>query len=75
MNKPPKQRKKKGKEGETLNHESEGREGNYATRMPRHATLTKLVVQRKHNVRTWPVHAPKRHTAGQESAPHAHEQW
>ena len=53
--------------------ESGGKEGNqekrYATRTPRHATLTKLRVQRKHNVGTWPPHAPKRHTAGQESAP------
>ena len=52
--------------------ESGGREGNqekrYATGTPRHATLTKLRVQRKHNVGTWPPHAPKRHTAGQESA-------
>ena len=41
----------------------------YATRTPRHSTLTKLRVQRKHSVGTWPAHAPKRHTAGQESAP------
>ena len=52
MQKPLKQDKKKfkklkknpGKEGETLNQESGGREGNlekrYATRTPRHATLT-----------------------------------
>ena len=35
--------------------------------LERHAN--KLRVQRKHNVGTWPVHAPKRQTAGQESAP------
>ena len=53
----------------------QNQEKRYATGMPRHAMLTKLRVQRKHNVGTWPPHAPKRHTAGQESAPHAHEQW
>ena len=36
--------------------------------MPRHAMLTKLQVQCMHNVGTWPVHAPKQHTAGQGSA-------
>ena len=30
---------------------------------------TELCVQRKHNVGTWCAHAPKRHKAGQESAP------
>ena len=49
-------------------------EKRYATRTPRHATprhatLTKLRVQRKHNVGTWPAYAPKRHTAGRDSAP------
>ena len=71
-------RKKKNpkKEGETLNHESRGREENqekryttYTTRMPRHALLTKLRVHCKQNVGTWPVHVPKQHTTGQESAP------
>ena len=61
------------KEGETLNQKSRGREGNqekcYATRMPRHATLTKLRVHCKQNVGPWPAHAPKQHTTGQESAP------
>ena len=41
MHKPPKQEKNPGKEGENLNQESRGREGNqekcYATRMPCHA--------------------------------------
>ena len=46
----------------------QNREKPYATRTPRHSTLTKLRVQRKHNVGTWPAHAPKRHTTGQESA-------
>ena len=73
MNKPPKQGKKTEKKGETLNQESGGMEGNqekrYATRTPRHATLTKLRVQRKHNVGTWPAHALKRHTAERDSAP------
>ena len=40
-----------------------------ATLLERHATPRKLRVQRKHNVGTWPPHAPKRHTAGQETAP------
>ena len=53
----------------------QNQEKRYATGTPRHATLTKLWVQRKHSVGTWPPHAPRRHTAGQESAPHAHEQW
>ena len=48
--------KNTGTEGETLNQESGGREGNqekrYATRRSRHATLTKLRVQREHNVGT-----------------------
>ena len=61
------------KEGETLNQKSRGSEGNqekcYATRMPRHATLTKLRVHCKQNVGPWPAHAPKQHTTGQESAP------
>ena len=64
------------KEGETLNQESRGREENqekcyttYTTRMPRHALLTKLRVHCKQNVGTWPVHVPKQHTTGQESAP------
>ena len=65
--------KKNEKKGETLNQESGEMEGNqekrYATRTPRHTTLTKLRVQRKHNVGTWPAHAPKRHTAGRDSAP------
>ena len=39
-----------------------------ATLLERHATLTMLRIQRKHNVATWPAHAPKQHTAGQESA-------
>ena len=34
-----------------------------------HATITKLQVQRKHSVGTWPVRAPKQLTTGQESAP------
>ena len=46
-----------------------------ATLLEHHTTLTKLRVQRKHNVGTWPLHAPMRHTAGQESAPHAYKQW
>ena len=73
-------KKNPGKEGETLNQESRGREGNqekrYATgalrywsATPHHATLTKLWVQRKQNVGTWPAHVPMQHTAGQESAP------
>ena len=73
-----KQGKKKNpkKEGETLNQESRGRQENqekryttYTTRMPRHALLTKLRVHCKQNVGTWPVHVPKQHTTGQESAP------
>ena len=44
----------------------QNQEKRYATRTPR---------QLKHNVGTWLLHAPMRHTAGQESAPHAHEQW
>ena len=75
---PRNKEKKNEKKGETLNQESGGMEGNqekrYATRTPRHATprhatLTKLRVQRKHNVGTWPAYAPKRHTAGRDSAP------
>ena len=69
-------KKKSREEGETLNHESRGREENqeeryttYTTRMPRHALLTKLRVHCKQNVGTWPVHVPKQHTTGQESAP------
>ena len=77
MKKPQEQRKKK-REG-VGDQESGEREGNqekrYATRRPRHPTLTKLRVQREHNVGTWPAHAPKRHTAGQESVPHAQDQW
>ena len=46
-----------------------GRTKRNATLLERHATPRKLRVQRKHNVGTWPPHAPKRHTAGQESAP------
>ena len=46
-----------------------GRTKRNATLLESHATLTKLRVQRKHNVGTWPPHAPQRHTAGQESAP------
>ena len=38
-------------------------------RPPRHATMTMLRVQHKHNVATWPPHVPKRHTARQESVP------
>ena len=64
------------KEGETLNQEWEGRQENqekryttYTTRMPRHALLTKLRVHCKQNIGTWPVHVPKQHTTGQESAP------
>ena len=64
------------KEGETLNQESRGWQENqekryttYTTRMPRHALLTKLRVHCKQNVGTWPVHVPKHHTTGQESAP------
>ena len=71
---PRNKEKNPGKEGETLNQEEEGgREGNqekpYATRTSRHATLTKLPVQRKQNVGTWHAHAPQQHTAGQEFAP------
>ena len=70
----PKQGKKNTrKEGETLNQESRGREGNqekrYATRTPRHATLTKPRVQCNQNVGTWLAQVPKQHTTGQESAP------
>ena len=46
-----------------------GRTKRNATQLERHATPRKLRVQRKHNVGTWPPHAPKQHTAGQESAP------
>ena len=71
-------RKKKNpkKEGETLNQEWEGRQENqekryttYTTKLPRHALLTKLRVHCKQNIGTWPVHVPKQHTTGQESAP------
>ena len=67
MNKPPKRRKKTGTEGETLNQESGGREEKrYATRTPRHAKKASSTTQT--DVGTWPAHAPKQHTAGQESA-------
>ena len=69
----PWNKEKKPGRRETLNQESGGREGNqekrYATLLQCHAMLTNLRVQCKHNVGTWPAHALKRHTAGQESAP------
>ena len=46
-----------------------GRTKKNATLLGRHATLTKLRVQRKHNVGTWRAYAPKQHTADQKPAP------
>ena len=73
MHKPPKQGKKSREGGGDLKPRRGGREGNqekpYTTRTSRHATLTKLPVQRKQNVGTWHAHAPQQHTAGQEFAP------
>ena len=68
---PRNKEKKPGKEGETLNQEEEGGRGTKRnpTLLERHATLTKLPVQRKQNVGAWHAHAPQQHTAGQEFAP------
>ena len=52
MNKPLKQRKKTGTEGERATKRN-------ATLLQRHAMLTKLRVQCKHNVGTWPAHVLK----------------
>ena len=76
MHEPPKQGKKSREGGGDLKPRKRregGREGNqekrYATRTSRHATLTKLLVQRRQNVGTWLAYAPQQHTTEKEFSP------